>query len=125
KGLEFSLKENRDNDFLLAWVERYYTDEDVLLQMRNNQKLYSHFPDMKPILQKQKMAEYALRTKQWPTFVKSMISVGQYSIADTCQNYVPGAMENYYIRYLAKLDLDIVKILLAMTLRNEDNYGYN
>lgn len=125
ESYDYSMNNHRDNDYLIAWVERYYSDEEVLRLMRNNQRLISHYPDMKPILQKQKMAAYALKTKQWPTFVKSMIGVGEYSIADTCQNYIPGALENYYVRNLAKLKLDIVTITLALTLRNENNFGYN
>lgn len=125
KSFEFSLKENKDNDYLLAWVARYYPDENVLLQMRKNQMLISHYPDMKPIFQKQKMAEYALKTQQWPTFVKSMIGVGEYSIADTCHNYIPGALENYYIRKLLQLDLDIPRLILAMLLRKKFSFGFN
>ncbi|SEA74446.1 hypothetical protein [Psychroflexus halocasei] len=88
--------------------------------MRQNRQVGTCSFDNGPIIQQKRIASLASKTQNWDVFIKSFLNVMNDNVSRNANSNIASNARKTYIEELAKLELDIDKILLGSNVRIDD-----
>jgi hypothetical protein len=88
--------------------------------MRQNRQVGTCSFDNGPIVQQKRIASLASKTHNWNVFIKSFLNIMNDNVSRNANSNIASNARKTYIEELAKLDMDIDKILLGSNFRIDD-----
>jgi len=120
EALEYAEKNNVSNGDLEDFTAQLISKKRALKLMRQNRQVGTCSFDNGPIIQQKRIASLASETQNWEVFIKSFLNVMNDNVTRNANSNIASNARKTYIEELAKLDLDIDKILLGSNVRIED-----
>lgn len=119
-ALDYAEENKVSNGDLEDFTAQLISKKRALKLMRQNRQVGTCSFDNGPIIQQKRIASLASKTKNWDVFIKSLLNVMNDNVSRNANNNIASNFRKTYIEELAKLDLDIDKILLGSNVRIED-----
>lgn len=119
-ALDYAEENKVSNGDLEDFTAQLISKKRALKLMRQNRQVGTCSFDNSPIIQQKRIASLASKTKNWDVFIKSLLNVMNDNVSRNANNNIASNFRKTYIEELAKLDLDIDKILLGSNVRIED-----
>lgn len=88
--------------------------------MRQNRQVGTCSFDNGPIVQQKRIASLASETQNWNVFIKSFLNIMNDNVSRNANSNIASNARKTYIEELAKLDINIDKILLGSNVRIDD-----
>ncbi len=120
KSLSYAEKNKVSNGDLEYFTARLISKKRALNLMRQHREVGSCSLDDSPLIQQKKIAKLAVQTQNWNVFIKSFLNVMNDFVSRNANSNIATNARKTYIEELAKLDIDINKILLGSNFRIED-----
>ncbi len=120
KALNYAEKNKVSNGYLEDFTAQLISKKRALELMRQNRKTGSCSFDDSPLIQLKRIAHLATKTLDWNIFIKSFLNVMNDNVSRNANSNIASDARKTYIEELAKLDLDIDKILLGSNMRIQD-----
>ncbi|MEC7783423.1 MAG: hypothetical protein VYB38_08440 [Bacteroidota bacterium] len=119
-ALDYAEENKVSNGDLEDFTAQLISKKRALKLMRQNRQVGTCSFDNSPIIQQKRIASLASKTKNWDLFIKSLLNVMNDNVSRNANNNIASNFRKTYIEELAKLNLDIDKILLGSNVRIED-----
>ena len=120
EALEYAEENKVSNGDLEDFTAQLISKKRALKLMRQNRQVGTCSFDNGPIIQQKRIASLASKTQNWDVFIKSFLNVMNNNVSRNANSNIASNARKTYIEELAKLDLDIDKILLGSNVRIED-----
>lgn len=120
EALEYAEENKVSNGDLEDFTTQLISKKRALELMRQNRQVGTCSFDNGPIIQQKRIASLASKTQDWDVFIKSFLNVMNDNVSRNANSNIASNARKTYIEELAKLDLDINKILLGSNVRIED-----
>jgi len=120
EALDYAEKNKVSNGDLEDFTAQLISEKRALELMRQNRQVGTCSFDNGPIVQQKRIASLASKTQNWNVFVKSFLNIMNDNVSRNTNSNIASNARKTYIEELAKLDLDIDKILLGSNVRIED-----
>ncbi|PSG90899.1 hypothetical protein [Aurantibacter aestuarii] len=120
EALEYAEENKVSNGDLEDFTAQLISKKRALELMRQNRQVGTCSFDNGPIIQQKRIASLASKTQNWDVFIKSFLNVMNDNVSRNANSNIASNARKTYIEELAKLDLDIDKILLGSNVRIED-----
>ncbi|WP_417213201.1 hypothetical protein [Bizionia sp.] len=120
EALEYAEENKVSNGDLEDFTAQLISKKRALELMRQNRQVGTCSFDNGPIIQQKRIASLASKTQNWDVFIKSFLNVMNDNVSRNADSNIASNARKTYIEELAKLDLDIDKILLGSNVRIED-----
>ena len=120
ESLSYAEENKVSNGDLEDFTAELISKNRALELMRQNAQVGSCSFDDGPVIQQKRMATLAAQTKNWEVFIKSFLNVMNDNVSRIANSNIASNSRDTYINELAKLDLNIDKILLGSNLRIDD-----
>ena len=120
EALEYAEENKVSNGDLEDFTAQLISKKRALELMRQNRQVGTCSFDNGPIIQQKRIASLASKTQNWDVFIKSFLNVMNDNFSRNANSNIASNARKTYIEELAKLDLDIDKILLGSNVRIED-----
>jgi len=116
EALEYAEKNKVSNGDLEDFTAQLISKKRALELMRQNRQVGTCSFDNGPIIQQKRIASLASRTQNWDVFIKSFLNVMNDNVSRNANSNIASNARKTYIEELAKLDIDIDKILLGSNI---------
>lgn len=120
EALSYAEVNKVSNGDLEDFTSQLISKNRALELMRQNQQVGTCSFDNGPNIQQKRIASVAAKTHNWEVFIKSFLNVMNDNVSRIANSNIASDARETYINELAKLDLDIDKILLGSNLRVND-----
>lgn len=120
EALSYAEVNKVSNGDLEDFTSQLISKTRALELMRQNQQVGSCSFDNGPNIQQKRIASIAAQTQNWEVFIKSFLNVMNDNVSRIANSNIASDARETYINELAKLNLDIDKILLGSNLRVKD-----
>ncbi|NQY30401.1 MAG: hypothetical protein HRT69_13120 [Flavobacteriaceae bacterium] len=120
EALSYAEENKVSNGDLEDFTSQLISKNRALELIRQNQQVGSCSFDNGPIIQQKRIAALAAQTQNWGVFIKSLLNVMNDNVSRNANSNIASNARKTYINELAKLNLDIDKILLGSNLRIQD-----
>ncbi len=120
EALDYAEENNVSNGDLEDFTAQLISKKRALKLMRQNRQVGSCSFDNGPIIQQQRIASLAAKTQNWEVFIKSFMNIMNDNVSRNANSNIASNIRKTYIEELAKLDIDIHKILLGSTIKIKD-----
>ncbi|MBQ4915496.1 hypothetical protein J8L85_13660 [Maribacter sp. MMG018] len=120
EALEYAEENKVSNGDLEDFTAQLISKKRALELMRLNRQVGTCSFDNGPIIQQKRIASLASKTQNWDVFIKSFLNVMNDNVSRNANSNIASNVRKTYIEELAKLGLDIDKILLGSNVRIED-----
>lgn len=121
EALSYAEVNKVSNGDLEDFTSQLISKNRALELMRQNQQVGTCSFDNGPSIQQIRIASVAAKTENWEVFIKSFLNVMNDNVSRIANSNIASDARETYINELAKLDLDIDKILLGSNLRVNDS----
>jgi hypothetical protein len=122
EALSYAEVNKVSNGDLEDFTSQLISKNRALELMRQNQQVGSCSFDDGPNIQQKRIASMAAQTQNWDVFIKSFLNVMNDNVSRNANSNIASDSRQTYINELAKLNLDIDKILLGSNLRVHDTF---
>ena len=119
-ALEYAEENKISNGDLEDFTAQLISEKRALELMRQNRQIGTGSFDNGPILQQKRIASLASKTQNWDIFIKSFLNVMNDNVSRNANSNIASNARKTYIEELAKLNIDIDKILIGSNLRIQD-----
>ncbi|WP_405226706.1 hypothetical protein [Dokdonia sp. Asnod1-B02] len=123
QALDYAEKNKVSNGDLEDFTAQLISEKRALELMRQNRQVGTCSFDNGPIIQQQRIANLSAKTQNWEIFIKSFLNVMNDKVSRNVNSNIASNSRKTYIEELAKLDIDINKILLGSNIKIEDSIG--
>ncbi|SDS11140.1 hypothetical protein SAMN05216503_2010 [Polaribacter sp. KT25b] len=120
EALSYAEENKVSNGDLEDFTSQLISKNRALELMRQNRQVGSCSFDNGPVIQQKRIAALAAQNQNWEVFIQSFLNVMNDNVTRNANSNIASNARNTYIEELAKLDLDIDKILLGSNLRIQD-----
>lgn len=120
EALNYAEKNNVSNGDLEDFTAQLISEKRALELMRQNRQVGTCSFDNGPIIQQKRIASLASKTQNWNVFIKSFLNIMNDNVSRNANSNIASNARKTYIEELAKLDIDIDKILLGSNVRIND-----
>lgn len=120
KALNYAEENKVSNGDLEDFTAQLISKKRALKLMRQNRQVGTCSFDNGPIIQQKRIASLASKTQNWEVFIKSFLNIMNDNVSRNANSNIASNARKTYIEELAKLNIDIDKILLGSNLRIED-----
>lgn len=120
KALNYAEKNNVSNGDLEDFTAQLISKRRALDLMRQNRQMGTCSFDNGPIIQQKRIASLASKTQNWEVFIKSFLNVMNDNVSRNANSNIASNARKTYIEELAKLNIDIDKVLLGSNMRIKD-----
>ena len=120
EALQYAEGNKVSNGDLEDFTAQLISKKRALELMRQNRQVGTCSFDNGPIIQQKRIASLASKTQNWEVFIKSFLNVMNDNVSRNANSNIASNARRTYIEELAKLDLDIDKILLGSNVRIKD-----
>src|SRR5690606_27104706 len=120
EALEYAEENKVSNGDLEDFTAQLISKKRALELMRLNRQVGTCSFDNGPIIQQKRIASLASKTQNWDVFIKSFLNVMNDNVSRNANSNIASNARKTYIEELAKLDIDIDKILLGSNIRIDD-----
>ncbi len=121
KALDYAEKNKVSNGDLEDFTSQLISEKRALELMRQNRQVGTCSFDNGPIIQQKRIANLASKTQNWNVFIKSFLNIMNDNVSRNANSNIASNARKTHIEELAKLDIDIDKILLGSNVRIEDS----
>tara|TARA_R110002111_G_C5978278_1_gene370883 strand:- start:878 stop:2077 length:1200 start_codon:yes stop_codon:yes gene_type:complete len=120
EALDYAEKNKVSNGDLEDFTAQLISEKRALELMRQNIQVGTCSFDNGPIVQQKRIASLASKTHNWNVFIKSFLNIMNDNVSRNANSNIASNARKTYIEELAKLDMDIDKILLGSNFRIDD-----
>ncbi|WP_347175165.1 hypothetical protein [Polaribacter uvawellassae] len=120
EALDYAEKNKVSNGDLEDFTAQLISKKRALELMRQNRQVGTGSFDNGPIVQQKRIASLASKTQNWNVFVKSFLNIMNDNVSRNANSNIASNARKTYIEELAKLNIDIDKILLGSNIRIDD-----
>ncbi len=120
KALNYAEEIKFSNEYLEDFTAQFISKKRALELMRQNRQTGSCSFDDGPLIQLKRIAHLSAKIPDWNVFIKSFLDVMNDNVSRDANSNIASNARKTYIEELAKLDLDINKILLGSNMRIHD-----
>ena len=120
EALDYAEKNKVSNGYLEDFTAQLISEKRALKLMRQNRQVGTCSFDNGPIVQQKRIASLASKTHNWNVFIKSFLNIMNDNVSRNANSNIASNARKTYIEELAKLDMDIDKILLGSNVRIDD-----
>jgi len=120
EALDYAEKNKVSNGDLEDFTAQLISEKRALELMRHNRQVGTCSFDNGPIIQQKRIATLASKTQNWNVFIKSFLNIMNDNVSRNANSNIASNARKTYIKELAKLDIDIDKILLGSNVRIDD-----
>ncbi len=120
EALDYAEKNRVSNGDLEDFTTQLISEKRALELMRQNRQVGTCSFDNGPIVQQKRIASLASKTQNWNVFIKSFLNIMNDNVSRNANSNIASNARKTYIEELAKLDIDIDKILLGSNVRIND-----
>jgi hypothetical protein len=120
EALDYAEKNRVSNGDLEDFTTQLISKKRALELMRQNRQVGTCSFDNGPIVQQKRIASLASKTQDWNVFIKSFLNIMNDNVSRNANSNIASNARKTYIEELAKLDIDIDKILLGSNVRIND-----
>ncbi|MDE3743260.1 hypothetical protein [Maribacter polysaccharolyticus] len=121
EALEYAEENKVSNGDLEDFTAQLISKERGLELMRQNRQVGTCSFDNGPVNQQKRIASLASKIQNWEVFIKSFLNVMNDNVSRNANSNIASNARKTYIEELAKLDMDIDKILLGSNVRIKDS----
>lgn len=120
EALDYAEINKVSNGDLEDFTAQLISEKKALELMRQNRQVGTCSFDNGPIVQQKRIASLASKTQNWNVFIKSFLNIMNDNVSRNANSNIASNARKTYIEELAKLDIDIDKILLGSNVRIDD-----
>ncbi|TQD36250.1 hypothetical protein [Haloflavibacter putidus] len=120
EALDYAEKNKVSNGDLEDFTAQLISQKRALELMRQNRQVGTCSFDNGPIIQQKRIANLAAKTQNWNVFIKSFLNVMNDNVSRNANSNIASNARKTYIEELAKLNLDLDKMLLGSNVRFKD-----
>lgn len=120
EALDYAEKNKVSNGDLEDFTTQLISEKRALELMRQNRQVGTCSFDNGPIVQQKRIANLASKTQNWNVFIKSFLNIMNDNVSRNANSNIASNARKTYVEELAKLDIDIDKILLGSNVRIDD-----
>ncbi|RPE00241.1 hypothetical protein EGM88_02965 [Aureibaculum marinum] len=120
EALDYAEINKVSNGDLEDFTAQLISEKRALELMRQNRQVGTCSFDNGPIIQQKRIASLASKTQNWNVFIKSFLNIMNDNVSRNANSNIASNARKTYIEELAKLDIDIDKILLGSNVRIAD-----